>query len=115
MKKRKAVRFVSREEFRKWLAKNHAAATELFVSFYKKHTGKAGATYDEAVEEALCYGWIDGVKKRVDDEKFMHRSNAQRALALIDAGKWRLPDLRHSRRVKGSERESTPTNRDALV
>ena len=128
MKKRKVIHFVSREEFRKWLAKNHAAATELFVSFYKKHTGKAGATYGEAVEEALCYGWIDGLKKRVDDEKFMHRFsprkatstwsgiNVQRAIALIDAGKMaRLPDLRHSRRVKRSEQEFTPTNRNALV
>jgi len=79
VKKRKVIHFVSREEFRKWLAKNHAAATELFVSFYKKHTGKAGATYGEAVEEALCYGWIDGVKKRVDDEKFMHRFSPRKA------------------------------------
>ena len=106
MKKRKVIHFVSREEFRKWLAKNHAAATELFVSFYKKHTGKAGATYREAVEEALCYGWIDGVKKRVDDEKFMHRFsprkatstwsgiNVQRAIALIDAGKMAAPGLK---------------------
>ena len=106
MKKRKIIHFVSREEFRKWLAKNHAAATELFVSFYKKHTGKAGATYGEAVEEALCYGWIDGVKKRVDDEKFMHRFsprkakstwsriNVQRAIALIDAGKMAAPGLK---------------------
>jgi uncharacterized protein YdeI (YjbR/CyaY-like superfamily) len=106
VKKRKVIHFVSREEFRKWLAKNHAAATELFVSFYKKHTGKAGARYGEAVEEALCYGWIDGVKKRVDDEKFMHRFsprkpkstwsgiNVQRAIALIDAGKMAAPGLK---------------------
>jgi uncharacterized protein YdeI (YjbR/CyaY-like superfamily) len=106
VKKRKVIHFVSREEFRKWLANNHAAATELFVSFYKKHTGKAGATYDEAVEEALCYGWIDGVKKRLDDEKFMHRFsprkakstwsriNVQRAIALIDAGKMAAPGLK---------------------
>jgi uncharacterized protein YdeI (YjbR/CyaY-like superfamily) len=106
VKKRKVIHFVSREEFRKWLAKNHATARKLFVSFYKKHTGKAGATCDEAVEEALCYGWIDGVKKRVDDEKFMHRLsprkakstwsriNVQRAIALIDAGKMAAPGLK---------------------
>ena len=76
------------------------------MSFYKKHTGKAGATYGEAVEEALCYGWIDGLKKRVDDEKFMHRFsprkatstwsgiNVQRAIALIDAGKMAAPGLK---------------------
>src|SRR5437870_12743620 len=101
----KVAHFVSREEFRKWLANNHAASTELFVSFYKKHTGKAGATYDEAVEEALCYGWIDGVKKRLDDEKFMHRFsprkakstgsriNVQLAIAQIHAGNMAPPGL----------------------
>jgi uncharacterized protein YdeI (YjbR/CyaY-like superfamily) len=104
--KMKVVQFVSREELRKWLASNHATSAELFVSFYKKHTGKAGATYDEAVEEALCYGWIDGVKKRIDDEKFMHRFsprkakstwsriNVQRAMALTDAGKMAAPGLK---------------------
>jgi len=104
--KMKVVHFASREEFRTWLANNHAAASELFVSFYKKHTGKSGATYDEAVEEALCYGWIDGVKKRVNDEKFMHRFsprktkstwsriNVQKAMALIESGKMAAPGLR---------------------
>jgi len=104
--KKKVVHFASREEFRRWLAHNHAATRELFVSFYKKHTGKIAATYDEAVEEALCYGWIDGVKKRVDDEKFMHRFsprkakstwsriNVERAMALIAAGRMAEPGLR---------------------
>jgi uncharacterized protein YdeI (YjbR/CyaY-like superfamily) len=101
-----AVHFASREAFRKWLAANHATATELIVCFYKKHTGKSGATYDEAVEEALCYGWIDGVKKRVDDERFTHRFsprrakstwstiNVRRALALIASGRMAVPGLK---------------------
>jgi hypothetical protein len=56
----KAVYFTSRAAFREWLAKNHATATQLLIGFYIKHTGKSGATYDQAVVEALCYGWIDG-------------------------------------------------------
>jgi uncharacterized protein YdeI (YjbR/CyaY-like superfamily) len=102
----KMVHFASRQDFRKWLAANHAESTELLVSFYKKHTGKSGATYDEAVEEALCYGWIDGVKRRVDNERFTHRFsprkakstwsriNVQRALRLIEAGQMAAPGLR---------------------
>ena len=102
----KAVHFASRVEFREWLAKNHATSTELLVSFYKKHTGKSGATYDEAVEEALCFGWIDGVKKRVDDERFTHRFsprkakstwsriNVHRAMSLIKAGMMASPGMR---------------------
>jgi len=102
----KAVHFLSRAEFREWLAKNHATSTELTVSFYKKHTGKSGATYNEAVEEALCFGWIDGVKKRVDDERFTHRFsprkakstwsriNVDRAMSLIKAGMMAAPGLR---------------------
>jgi uncharacterized protein YdeI (YjbR/CyaY-like superfamily) len=101
----KPVHFASRADFRKWLVRNHSKARELSVSFYKKHTGKNGATYDQAVEEALCYGWIDGVKKRVDDERFTHRFsprkakstwsriNVQRAFMLIKAGKMAAPGL----------------------
>jgi uncharacterized protein YdeI (YjbR/CyaY-like superfamily) len=59
---RKIVHFSSPKEFRKWLVKNHAAAIELFVDFYKKSSGKRGATYCEALDEALCFGWIDGVR-----------------------------------------------------
>jgi uncharacterized protein YdeI (YjbR/CyaY-like superfamily) len=104
--KPKIVHFASREDFREWLAGNHSTCTELFVAFYKKHTGKCGATYDEAVEEALCYGWIDGVKKRLDDEKFMHRFsprsakstwskiNVRRAMTLIETGKMAPPGLK---------------------
>jgi len=102
----KAVHFGSAKEFRAWLAKNHGSVTELFISFYKKHTGKGGATYDQAVEEALCYGWIDGVKKRVDDERFTHRFtprkakstwsriNVERALQLIKSKRMAAPGLR---------------------
>jgi len=102
----KAVHFGSAKEFRAWLAKNHGSVTELLISFYKKHTGKGGATYDQAVEEALCYGWIDGVKKRLDDERFTHRFtprkakstwsriNVERALQLIKSGRMAAPGLR---------------------
>jgi uncharacterized protein YdeI (YjbR/CyaY-like superfamily) len=68
----------SRCQWRAWLEKNHASEKELWVVFYKKHTGKASVTYDEAVEEALCFGWIDGIIKRIDDEKHMRRFSPRR-------------------------------------
>jgi len=69
----KATHFKTAAAFRCWLEKNHATASELLVGFYKKDSGKGGLTYPEAVDELLCIGWIDGVKRRVDDASYTHR------------------------------------------
>lgn len=104
--KKRIVQFASRHEFRAWLAKNHSSAPELWVGFYKKSSGRAGASYVEAVEEALCYGWIDGILNRVDEERFAHRFtrrrakstwsnvNVRRVMSLSKAGKMAEPGLR---------------------
>jgi uncharacterized protein YdeI (YjbR/CyaY-like superfamily) len=65
--------FESQQAFRKWLEKNHDKVTELFVGFYKKDSGRTGMSYKEAVDQALCFGWIDGVKHRVDEESYSLR------------------------------------------
>ena len=65
--------FVNRHDWRTWLEANHATANEAWLVIYKKHTGKPGLSYEEAVEEALCFGWIDGVMKRLDEEKYALR------------------------------------------
>ena len=65
--------FDSQAAFRAWLAAHHGTVDELWVGFYKKHTGKGGLQYKEAVDECLCWGWIDGIKKRLDDEVYVHR------------------------------------------
>jgi uncharacterized protein YdeI (YjbR/CyaY-like superfamily) len=65
--------FQSAAAFRAWLDEHHASESELVVGFYKKGATKKGLTYKEAVDEALCFGWIDGVLRRVDDERFMQR------------------------------------------
>jgi uncharacterized protein YdeI (YjbR/CyaY-like superfamily) len=65
--------FTSQADFRVWLENNHATERELWVGFYKKRSGKGGLQYLEAVDEALCFGWIDGIKKRIDEDAFMHR------------------------------------------
>ena len=88
----------SRIEWRAWLEKNHATETEVWLVYYKKHTGKLSVSYLDSVREALCFGWIDGIKKRVDDERYMHRftprklnskwssSNIALAKELIESG-----------------------------
>lgn len=91
--------FGSRVEWRAWLAENHAAANEMWLLLYKKHTGKPGLSYDQAIEEALCFGWIDGILKRIDDEKHTIRfsprrknsiwsqRNKERVRRMIDEGR----------------------------
>ena len=86
-------------DLRRWLERNHASATELWIGMYRKASGKGGVTYKEALDEALCIGWIDGVRKRLDEESFVQRFtprrpdsywsavNIKRAQELIEAGR----------------------------
>jgi uncharacterized protein YdeI (YjbR/CyaY-like superfamily) len=68
-----ATFFKTTAEFRAWLEENHATATELHVGAYRKSSGLGGMTYLESVEQALCFGWIDGVVRRIDAVSFVHR------------------------------------------
>lgn len=65
--------------FRAWLAANHTTADHLWVGFYKKGTGRPSITWPEAVDEALCYGWIDSIRKSVDAESYTNRFTPRRA------------------------------------
>jgi uncharacterized protein YdeI (YjbR/CyaY-like superfamily) len=65
--------FSDPSKFRKWLEKNHDKEQELLVGFYKKGSGKPSITWPESVDEALCFGWIDGVRKSIDDESYTIR------------------------------------------
>ncbi len=69
----KSFQAKNRREWRDWLKKNHVNEKEIWLVYYKKHTGKATVAYMDSVEEAICFGWIDGIKKRVDDEKYAHK------------------------------------------
>jgi len=62
-----------REEWREWLELNGETVKEIWHIFYKKHTGRPSLSYDDAVEEALCFGWIDSLVKRVDDEIYIQK------------------------------------------
>ena len=65
--------FAKSSDFRKWLAKNHKKERELLVGFYKVGSGKPSITWPQSVDEALCFGWIDGVRKRIDAESYTIR------------------------------------------
>lgn len=100
-----AVYFESPAKLRAWFASNHAKSRELWIGFLKKSTGKPSVTYPEALDEALCVGWIDGVRKRVDDERYRVRFtprkrgsywsavNTKRATELTKLGRMKRPGL----------------------
>jgi uncharacterized protein YdeI (YjbR/CyaY-like superfamily) len=71
--------------FGKWLAANHAKSEELWVGFYKKGSGKASITWPESVDEALCFGWIDGVRKSIDEESYKIRFTPRKPTSVWSA------------------------------
>jgi uncharacterized protein YdeI (YjbR/CyaY-like superfamily) len=77
--------FASPEEFRDWLEANHATEPEVYVGYWKVATGKAGLTWSLAVDEALCYGWIDGVVRGIDAERHMQRFSPRKPTSTWSA------------------------------
>jgi uncharacterized protein YdeI (YjbR/CyaY-like superfamily) len=76
--------------FRAWLAEHHASATELVVGFHKAGTGTPSMTWTESVREALCFGWIDGVRKRVDDARYTIRFTPRKKGSI-----WSAVNVKH--------------------
>jgi uncharacterized protein YdeI (YjbR/CyaY-like superfamily) len=77
--------FASQGELRKWLAKNHVKLTEQWIGFYKKGSGKPSITWPESVDEALCFGWIDGIRKSIDDESYKIRFTPRKPRSIWSA------------------------------
>ncbi len=106
--------FSNRKEWRKWLKENHSSVKEVWLIYYKKHTGKPRIPYDDAVEEALCFGWIDSTVKRIDDEtycqKFTPRNdksnwsdhNKRRVIKMINQGKMTRVGMEKVKAAKSS-------------
>ncbi|HEY0492889.1 MAG TPA: hypothetical protein VGD57_05435 [Candidatus Dormibacteraeota bacterium] len=84
----------SRAEWRRWLARHHQDKREIWLLYNKKTSGKGGITYDESVEEALCYGWIDGQFKGVDDGRYAGRFTPRRP-----GGNWSASNLARVKRL----------------
>jgi uncharacterized protein YdeI (YjbR/CyaY-like superfamily) len=77
--------FKSPADFRVWLERHHASMTELWVGYYKKDSGRPSMTCPESVDEALCFGWIDGIRKRVDDISYTIRFTPRRPRSIWSA------------------------------
>ena len=75
----KATFFPTPADFRAWFEKNHAKAPELLVGFYKRDSGKPSITWPESVDQALCFGWIDGIRRRIDDASYSIRFTPRKA------------------------------------
>ncbi len=91
--------FRSPADFRKWLEKNHAGVSELWVGFYKKASGKPSITWPESVNEALCFGWIDGIRKRVDDVSYKIRFTPRRRGSI-----WSTINIKRARELTKEKR-----------
>ena len=63
----------TREKWRAWLAKHHDSESEIWLIFHKQHTGEASVAYQDALDEALCYGWIDSLIKRIDADRYARK------------------------------------------
>lgn len=99
-----------------WLEKHHSSKQELWIKVFKKHTKKPSVTWDEIVIETLCWGWIDGVKKSIDEDSYAQRitprkpksvwskRNTEHVERLIETGRMREPGLVHVRAAKADGR-----------
>jgi uncharacterized protein YdeI (YjbR/CyaY-like superfamily) len=98
--KAKLLYVTSRREWRDWLEQHHKSANEVWLVFFKKHTGKTRIPYNDAVEEALCFGWIDSIVNRIDDSSFAQRFSPRNPkTAYSQANKERLRELIKQGRV----------------
>jgi uncharacterized protein YdeI (YjbR/CyaY-like superfamily) len=80
--------FAEPADFRAWLEANHERAADLWVGYYKKGVAKQSVSYPESVEEALCFGWIDGITRRIDDEVYATRFTPRRK-----GSNWSAPNI----------------------
>jgi uncharacterized protein YdeI (YjbR/CyaY-like superfamily) len=87
--------FESRSDFRLWLEKNHQSTDVLWVGFFKKTAGRKSVTYPEALDEALCFGWIDGIRKSLGDQSYTIRFTPRKAMS-----NWSLVNVSHVQRLK---------------
>ena len=82
--------FATPNEFRAWLEENHDSESEVVVGFHKKHTGLPSLTWTESVREALCFGWIDGVRRRIDNDSYAIRFTPRKP-----GSNWSVVNVRH--------------------
>jgi uncharacterized protein YdeI (YjbR/CyaY-like superfamily) len=95
--------FATAAAFRAWLVRNHARAAELLVGFHRVGSGTRSMTYPQALEEALCFGWIDGVRRSLDAARYTIRFTPRRP-----GSHWSLVNVRHAARLEAEGRMAAP-------
>jgi len=99
-------------EWRRWLAANHDRLAEVWLVFYKQHTGRACVAYTDALDEALCYGWVDSLVKRLDDDRYARKFTPRRAdSAWSDVNRKRYAELAAGGRLAPPGVARAPTDR----
>jgi uncharacterized protein YdeI (YjbR/CyaY-like superfamily) len=91
--------FSSPQKFREWLERNHDSTSELLLGFHKKSSGKKSITYAEALDEALCFGWIDGVRKKLNETSYVQRFTPRKSRSI-----WSNINVNHVERLKSEGR-----------
>ena len=119
----------NRHDWREWLRKNYETEKEIWLIYYKKHTGKPSVPYNDSVEEALCFGWVDSIIKKIDDEKFARKftprkskskwsqANKKRAGKMIKEGKMTAAGLTKIMEAKKSGEwfKTTPARKELVI
>ena len=115
----KTIHFETPEDLGRWLKEHHATESELWVKIFKKHTGHLSVTWDDVVVESLCWGWIDGIRKSIDEHAYLQRitprkkasnwskRNREHAERLISKGRMTEHGLVHVRAAKADGRWET--------
>jgi uncharacterized protein YdeI (YjbR/CyaY-like superfamily) len=103
MNRKRPGEFRAPEEFRSWLEKHHARTPELIIRLYRTHAADKGITYAQALDEALCFGWIDGVRRSLDRDSFTARFSPRRQRSI-----WSRVNGIHARRLIKEGRMAKP-------
>jgi uncharacterized protein YdeI (YjbR/CyaY-like superfamily) len=99
-------------QWRRWLANHHNSESEVWLVFHKRHTGRQSMTYEDAVNEALCFGWVDSLIKRLDDERYARKFTPRKPRSVWSAAnRRRYNRLKKSGRLTVAGLERAPTDR----
>src|ERR1700674_1001103 len=99
------------ERWRKWLAAHHASASEIWLVFHKAHTGRASVDYGDALDEALCFGWIDSLIRRIDETRYARKFTPRKAGSKWSASnRKRYTELEAAGRLRAAGKKRAPTD-----
>jgi uncharacterized protein YdeI (YjbR/CyaY-like superfamily) len=130
VKQDRTLYVTNRDDWRQWLKRNHSSQKEVWLIYYKKHAGKPSIPYEDSVEEALCYGWIDSILKRIDDEKFGRKFtprneksnwselNKKRARKMFEQGRMTqagLAKFKQAGKQEDKEAKNTPASHGLVI